>query len=296
MRKIFIIALMLLYSIGIHAQYNTGIGDGYSKASVTNFAFPDEFIIPVLVSPANLATNVPFAPTLTWEPASNSTRYRIQVATNYDFITPIIDTIATSNSKSLNELASSTQFYWRVQTLYGNQASEWSEVWSFTTKSLSYALSGTLKYANSAATALNNCIVILKSDSTEIARDTTDSTGNYIIPGIPNGSYTIEVLTNKAHGGINGLDVALLRQKIGNTANFTTLQMLAGDINDNGSINSLDVAPLRLKIANTITPNWQAPNYVFSPLNTIINDANIILNIQALCSGDVNGSFIPLAD
>jgi len=156
-----------------------------------------------------------------------------------------------------------------------------------------YTLSGTIKYANTAQTAMNNCVVIIKSGATEVGRATTDATGAYSVSGLANGDYTIEVQTEKAHGGINGLDVSLLRQKIGNTATFTPLQMLAGDINGNGSINGLDVAPLRLKIANTASPQWLVPNFVFYPKTITINGADSVLDIQSLCGGDVNKSFTP---
>jgi len=156
-----------------------------------------------------------------------------------------------------------------------------------------FTLSGTLKYSNTAQTAMNNCTVIVKSGTVEVTRTTTTATGTYSITGLANGTYTIEVLTTKTPGGLNSLDVASLRKKVGNVVTYTPLQLKAGDINNNGSINSLDVAPLRQKIGNLTATNWRIPNFVFYPASVVINGANATLDIKSLCGGDVNGSFTP---
>jgi hypothetical protein len=164
----------------------------------------------------------------------------------------------------------------------------------FASKNSPNDLFGKIKYANSAQTPMNNCIIILKNSSNvEISRDTTDSIGNYYFANVPNGTYNIEVITNKSYGGVNSLDVLPLRQQIGGIISISPIKQKAGDINNSGTLSSLDILPLRQKIANITAPNWLIQNYVFYPNTVTMSDSFKLLNIEALCGGDVNGSFVP---
>ncbi len=251
--------------------------------------------IPNLVSPLDLTQNVDVTPTLTWDSVANATDYNVQVSTSITFDSLIINTETTNTNQLLTVLNPSTIYYWRVKALNGTLESDWSTKRSFTTQTIAstYTLSGTLKYANTARTAMNNCTIIIKNMAIEVTRTTTDANGNYSVSGLADGTYTIEVYTTKTSGGLNSLDGASLRKKIGNIISYTPIQILAGDINHNGNINSLDVAPLRQKIGNLTATNWRIANFVFYPTAVTINGENAVINILSLCGGDVNSSFTP---
>jgi len=89
---------------------------------------------PALVSPADGATNQPIPVTLDWDASPGATSYQVQVATDVSFTQIIEDTSGlTGDSYTLNGLANSTQYWWRVSATNIGGTSNWSTVWSFTT-------------------------------------------------------------------------------------------------------------------------------------------------------------------
>ncbi len=89
--------------------------------------------IPVLISPANGVTNQLTELTLDWNSVSGATSYEYQYSTDNTFATYNNGTI--SNTEVLiSGLEYDTEYFWRIQATDGSQFSEWSEVWSFTTK------------------------------------------------------------------------------------------------------------------------------------------------------------------
>ncbi len=90
--------------------------------------------VPTLSSPANLATNVAIAPTLSWAAATAATSYNLQVSTSSTLATPLIDLAnITTTSRAISGLANSTTYYWRVSATNSIGTSAWSAIRSFTT-------------------------------------------------------------------------------------------------------------------------------------------------------------------
>ncbi len=93
---------------------------------------------PFLLSPANLSTNIPLTPTLTWSVVSGATTYLIQIASNSGFTT-IVDSITSPTSQRIvpaGKLNMSSTYYWRVRAYNSITFGPWSEVWSFSTAGL----------------------------------------------------------------------------------------------------------------------------------------------------------------
>jgi len=89
---------------------------------------------PTLVSPANGATGISTNPTLTWNPSSGATSYRLQVSTTSGFSSTVIDQSGiTGTSRAISGLSNNTTYYWRVNATNAGGTSAWSSVWSFTT-------------------------------------------------------------------------------------------------------------------------------------------------------------------
>jgi subtilisin family serine protease len=89
--------------------------------------------IPTLSSPANLATNVAIAPTLSWTAATGATSYNLQVSTSSTLETPLINQAnITTTTRAISGLANSTTYYWRVGAVNSN-GTTWSAIRSFTT-------------------------------------------------------------------------------------------------------------------------------------------------------------------
>lgn len=113
--------------------YNRGILRGnYNIVALLN--------PPLLVSPSDQSINVSINPTLTWSQVNSAISYSIQISTDPSFY-PIVffsQSGITTTSKQIEGLFSyNTKYYWRVNATDGNSTSSWSDVWSFTTQSLS---------------------------------------------------------------------------------------------------------------------------------------------------------------
>jgi len=89
---------------------------------------------PVLSSVLNGALNQPITVQLKWDSVYAAASYRFQFSTDSTFQTTLIDQSNISdtffNLSSLNYL---TKYYWRVNSTYPYDTSDWSETWNFTT-------------------------------------------------------------------------------------------------------------------------------------------------------------------
>lgn len=91
---------------------------------------------PFLTLPSNGTINAPLNSNLIWKTFLNANRYSLQISTNPDFSTLVLDLsnlFNTSYSIPIGILDNEETYYWRVKAKIGNEESEWSDVWSFTT-------------------------------------------------------------------------------------------------------------------------------------------------------------------
>ncbi|MFW9992605.1 MAG: hypothetical protein ACFFD4_11210 [Candidatus Odinarchaeota archaeon] len=101
--------------------------------------------IPPLVSPldgAEIKTNVP---SLEWGALKGATLYQVQVSTVIDFIKTVIVDETVTNSYSITTPLTDGTYYWRVRAKdRPSDWGDWSEVWSFTVKTVSTSETTTL--------------------------------------------------------------------------------------------------------------------------------------------------------
>ncbi len=91
---------------------------------------------PILISPADGSTNQPATIALSWNAATGADHYWLQIATDQSFSNPTIaDSSIRGTTYQANNLAASTNYYWRVKAINSAGSSGWSSVWSFTTVS-----------------------------------------------------------------------------------------------------------------------------------------------------------------
>ncbi len=83
--------------------------------------------VPLLVSPANGAMNIPIATlTLTWSQAANATSYEVEVATDAGFSNIVASGNPTTTSVLFSNVQTNTRYYWHVRAKNQNVTSAYS--------------------------------------------------------------------------------------------------------------------------------------------------------------------------
>jgi hypothetical protein len=106
---------------------------GSTKNVSINVVLPPIPIAPTLTSPSNSATNQSLSLSLTWNAATGASTYRVQLSTDSNFSSTIVnDSTLTSATKAIGPLSTSSTYYWRVNARNDGGTSAWSETWRFT--------------------------------------------------------------------------------------------------------------------------------------------------------------------
>ena len=103
--------------------------------------YDNNLTIPSLVSPSDNSTDI-VNPVLTWLDSSNTETYQLQIATDINFNTIIIDTQLTESSYTFSNASIDTTYYWRVKASNSCGGSSFSTTYQFKTKSCSACPSG----------------------------------------------------------------------------------------------------------------------------------------------------------
>ncbi len=89
---------------------------------------------PVLTLPAQNATGVALSPTLTWNASAGAATYRVQLSTDSNFVTTLVnDSTVTATTRAVGPLANNTIYYWRVNAKNTAGTSAYSTRFRFTT-------------------------------------------------------------------------------------------------------------------------------------------------------------------
>ncbi len=214
--------------------------------------------------------------------------------------TTLIATIPSSSNTEFTDdenLITGQTYYYRLTAVdqTGNESDFGNEM-SILFSNQNFYIFGTINYHNQQVNALSDVTVSLFSQSGELIQQTqTNTNGEYEFTVSNTGDYQITVECDKEWGGVNMLDVLRMRQYLSFQYQMDDLQKLAGDIDESAAINMLDILYVRRKLSFQPVPQWTAENYVFeeSEIEIVSGVTNYEINIQGLCSGDVDGSYIP---
>ncbi len=138
---------------------------------------------PTLVNPQNNEQNQNINLTLQWTQSLNAINYRVQVSTSNNFNNLVFNTLTTATSFNLANLNYNTTYYWRIKAYRQNDSTDWSTIWSFTTRVEIYppTLVSPVSNANTTAT--------LQSFSWNSATNAT--------------SYRLQISTDSLFGSLN---------------------------------------------------------------------------------------------
>lgn len=97
----------------------------------------DEIRSLVQVAPENGAINVSTDTLLVWNELEEAEAYRVQLSTDYDFSTTVLDSMGIVTAElEIYDLDYGTEYFWRIRAVNGKHESEWSPVWSFSTNTI----------------------------------------------------------------------------------------------------------------------------------------------------------------
>jgi hypothetical protein len=88
---------------------------------------------PTLVSPLDGATNQSVTPILRWNMVTGASTYRLEVATDSNFVLVLNDSSLVDTFRVSSQLENDTKHYWRVNANNVGGSGPWSDSWSFTT-------------------------------------------------------------------------------------------------------------------------------------------------------------------
>ncbi|MCD4679567.1 MAG: PKD domain-containing protein, partial [Bacteroidales bacterium] len=144
-------------------------------------------------------------------------------------------------------------------------------------------------------TPMNDIKIYLNSFS-QVTLDSalTDINGYYIFDSIAAGSsYILEPLYTKPWGGSNSGDALMIMLHfVGITTIPSGLPLLAADVSADGIVNSADALNVQQRFVGMIT-SYAAGDWVPTFDTIHFNGNSVLRNIEGLCFGDPNQSYIP---
>ena len=160
-----------------------------------------------------------------------------------------------------------------------------------------FNITGKVTYNNQAATPMDSVRVTLKKNGIRIDSTRTNLAGNYSFPGKATGLYTINARTNKPWGSVNATDAVKIERHFVGLETFTIpVRIQAADVNFSNSINGTDALKVKRRFVG-LDSTFARGDWTFAKPTggdtVIVANASVIQDLQALCVGDVNGSYLP---
>tara|TARA_A100001015_G_C15041580_1_gene740041 strand:- start:1244 stop:5089 length:3846 start_codon:yes stop_codon:yes gene_type:complete len=96
-----------------------------------------DFSMPIIKSPLNDSQNISINPILAWESNTNVDSVRIQISKNINFNNLLLDEFTSKSQIEIKDLNEASIYYWRIQQINNCNTSDFSEVYSFKTTTIS---------------------------------------------------------------------------------------------------------------------------------------------------------------
>ncbi len=155
-------------------------------------------------------------------------------------------------------------------------------------------ISGTVRYTNADSTVIRHARVMLTDDQ-NIPVDSafTDADGSFTFADLAQGSYTLTACPVHPAGGINAVDAFEVLKHFVGMVTLEGLPLIAADVNLSAAVNSVD-ALLVQKMFVELIPSFPAAEWVSEQATVSLNPSDTIsLTLLTICTGDVNGSYVP---
>ncbi len=155
-----------------------------------------------------------------------------------------------------------------------------------------HVVQGKVAYRNAAHTPITNALVVLKQNAGIVGQNHSNSSGSFSIEAPSSGNYTLSASTTKTWGGGNASDAVLIAQEFVNPATLCCLSDTAADVNLSGYVNTADALLVLKRFVNQVS-SFASGDWAFSTPAVTVGANQSYVNIDALCYGDVNGSYTP---
>ncbi|HRY33349.1 MAG TPA: hypothetical protein P5531_10315 [Bacteroidales bacterium] len=154
-------------------------------------------------------------------------------------------------------------------------------------------IQGYVRYQNNINTPLQGVKVKLRLGGGVVAQTSTSATGYYSFIGIAPGTYYLSCNDSAPWGGNNAVDALKIMKYFVGLDTMSPLQLKAADNDVSNYVNTTDALNIMQRFVEAI-PKFSQSDWVFeSPVVNLPNSTIVTKNIRALCSGDVDGSFLP---
>ena len=161
-----------------------------------------------------------------------------------------------------------------------------------------YAISGNILYNNPSNTPIDSMWVHLRSNNVIIDSVRTNLAGLYSFSNKSAGTYTVSERCKKPWGGVNATDAIKIKRHFAGLEVLTVpVRLQAADVNNTNSINATDAVKVERRFAGLDT-TFARGNWTFAKPTggdtVVVSTAGVTQDFQALCVGDVNGSYLPV--
>ncbi|MEI7897761.1 MAG: T9SS type A sorting domain-containing protein [bacterium] len=162
------------------------------------------------------------------------------------------------------------------------------------------SISGYVAYDNNYLTKMNgvtiqlrNSLNVISGTAVSMNHPVTGEPGYYAFTDLPNDTYTLRGSYNGTWGGNNATDALIVQLNVIGSYPLSGLRQVVADVNASTTITGLDALYIKLRTIGSIA-SYPAGDWKISEKSVALSGTPVVQDLTALCTGDVNGTFIPL--
>ncbi|MHC1706899.1 MAG: FISUMP domain-containing protein [Bacteroidales bacterium] len=163
------------------------------------------------------------------------------------------------------------------------------------------SLSGKIFYHNNDSHGISGAILSLNPQTgsrsampgSQVQQTFTDSSGMFCFSKVLSGNYYLDLSPRTPWGGANAIDALKILRHFVELDTISGLPLMAADVNNSQSINAIDALSVVRRFTGLID-TFDIPDWVYQPVQISMNPfTNTASNVEVLCSGDVNHTYLP---
>jgi len=157
------------------------------------------------------------------------------------------------------------------------------------------SISGLVSYCASAPAKPVSGVTITAAGTPQIST-TTDGAGNYQLPNLGGGPYTVTPAKTGDVNGISSFDAAQIAQHVVGIITLNSCQQAAADTSNNGEVTSFDAAFIAQYVVGIANPNNNTGTWKFLPPSRTyasLSGNQTAQNYDAVLVGEITGNWAP---